>query len=100
MVNVIVDEVVWARHRRVARQAGGLVIRGMLERTDDVINVLAERITRLDLGMHTEVARLPLVASRVVSAPIDAATLHAALDDRWSRSPSSKKPVDQRRPDR
>ena len=53
MVNVIVDEVVWARHRRVAREAGGLVIRGMLERTGEVINVLAERITRLDLGMHT-----------------------------------------------
>src|SRR5581483_5224793 len=53
MVNVIVDEVGWARHRRVARESGGLVIRGMLERTGDVINVLAERITRLDLGMHT-----------------------------------------------
>jgi error-prone DNA polymerase len=53
MVNVIVDQVVWTRHRRVARESGGLVIRGMLERTDGVVNVLAERITRLDLGLHT-----------------------------------------------
>jgi error-prone DNA polymerase len=53
MVNVIVDEVVWNRNRRVARDSGGLLIRGMLERTDDVINVLAERISRLDLGLHS-----------------------------------------------
>jgi len=52
MVNVIVDEVVWARHRRVAREAGGLLIRGMLERTDNVINVLAERIEKLNLGLR------------------------------------------------
>ena len=52
MVNVIVDEVVWARHRRVAREAGGLLIRGMLEHTDNVINVLAERIEKLDLGLR------------------------------------------------
>jgi error-prone DNA polymerase len=52
MVNVIVDEVVWARHRRVAREAGGLLIRGMLERTDNVINVLAERIDKLNLGLR------------------------------------------------
>src|SRR5439155_19027098 len=33
MVNVIVDETVWQRHRRVARESGGLLIRGMLEHT-------------------------------------------------------------------
>jgi error-prone DNA polymerase len=53
MVNVIVEQTVWTRHRRVARESGGLVIRGMLERSDGVVNILAERITRLDLGMHT-----------------------------------------------
>ncbi|TAM89941.1 MAG: error-prone DNA polymerase, partial [Jatrophihabitans sp.] len=54
MVNVIVDPVVWDRHRRVARDSGGLLIRGMIERTDDVVvNVLAERIERLHLGLHT-----------------------------------------------
>jgi error-prone DNA polymerase len=54
MVNVIVDETVWQRHRRVAREAGGLLIRGMLEHTPDgVLNVIAERIDRLHLGLHT-----------------------------------------------
>ncbi|SHH62061.1 error-prone DNA polymerase, DnaE-like [Jatrophihabitans endophyticus] len=53
MVNVIVDEVVWQRYRRVARESGGLVIRGMLENTKDgVINVLAERLERLHLGLR------------------------------------------------
>jgi error-prone DNA polymerase len=54
MTNVIVGEVVWGRHRRVAREAGGLLIRGMLEHTaDGVVNVVAERIERLSLGLRT-----------------------------------------------
>ena len=48
MVNVICDPVVWERHRRAAREAGGLLIRGMLERADGVVNVSAERIERLE----------------------------------------------------
>jgi error-prone DNA polymerase len=52
MVNVIVDEVVWSRHRRVARESGGLLIRGMVERTDGVANVLAEHIEKLHLGIR------------------------------------------------
>jgi error-prone DNA polymerase len=54
MVNVIVDEALWQRQRRVARESGGLLIRGMLEHTKDgVINVVAERLERLHLGLHT-----------------------------------------------
>jgi error-prone DNA polymerase len=54
MVNVIVEETVWQRHRRVARESGGLVIHGMLEHTKDgVVNVVAERIGRLHLGLRT-----------------------------------------------
>ncbi len=52
MVNVIVSQVVWDRHRRVARESGGLLVRGLLERVDGVINVLAEHIERLHLGLH------------------------------------------------
>ena len=52
MVNVICDPVVWARYRRVARESGGLVIRGMLERADGVINIVAERIEKLPLGLR------------------------------------------------
>jgi error-prone DNA polymerase len=55
MVNVIVEEVVWQRHRRVARESGGLLIRGLLEHTKDgVINVVAERLERLHLGLHVK----------------------------------------------
>ena len=54
MVNVVVDDVVWQRNRRVARESGGLLIRGMLEHTSDgVINVVAERLERLPLGLRT-----------------------------------------------
>jgi error-prone DNA polymerase len=54
LTNVIVDEVVWGRYRRIARESGGLLIRGMLEHTKDgVINVLAERIDKLHLGLRT-----------------------------------------------
>jgi error-prone DNA polymerase len=54
LTNVIVDEVVWQKHRRVARESGGLMIRGMLEHTKDgVVNVIAERIEKLNLGLRT-----------------------------------------------
>ena len=54
MINVICDPVVWQRHRRVARQSGALLIRGMLESADGVVNVSAERIERLDLGIRAK----------------------------------------------
>jgi error-prone DNA polymerase len=53
MVNVICDSTVWGRHRKVARDSGGLVIRGMLERADGVANVLAEHIAKLPLGLRS-----------------------------------------------
>ncbi len=52
MINVICDPVIWSRYRRIARDSGGLFIRGMLESADGVVNVLAERIEKLDLGLH------------------------------------------------
>ena len=55
LTNVIVDEVVWQKYRRVARESGGLMIRGMLEHTKDgVVNVIAERIEKLNLGLRTK----------------------------------------------
>ncbi|HEX8092970.1 error-prone DNA polymerase [Jatrophihabitans sp.] len=53
MINVICDPVVWQRHHRAAVGSGGLLIRGMLERADGVLNVLAERIEPLNLGLRT-----------------------------------------------
>jgi error-prone DNA polymerase len=56
LINVVVSGAVWARHRRVARDSGALLIRGMLERAHDVTNVLAERIERLPSMRVTAVA--------------------------------------------
>ncbi|HEX2901866.1 MAG TPA: error-prone DNA polymerase [Jatrophihabitans sp.] len=52
MLNIICDPVVWQRHRVVARQSGGLLIRGMLEKAEGVVNIAAERIDKLDLGIR------------------------------------------------
>ncbi|HET7486423.1 MAG TPA: error-prone DNA polymerase, partial [Acidimicrobiales bacterium] len=53
LVNVVCSPGVWARHRRVARSAPALLVRGTLERVEDVVNVIAERIEPLDLALPT-----------------------------------------------
>ncbi len=48
LINVVVSKGCWARHRRVARGAPALLIKGRLERGDgDVLNVIAERLEPL-----------------------------------------------------
>ncbi|HEX2041839.1 MAG TPA: error-prone DNA polymerase [Acidimicrobiales bacterium] len=49
MLNVICSTGVWARHRRVARAAPALVIRGRLERAEGATNLVAERIEALSI---------------------------------------------------
>ena len=53
LVNVICSREVWAHHRRVARSAGALVVRGRLERVDGVVNIVADRIEALTLSGRT-----------------------------------------------
>jgi error-prone DNA polymerase len=57
LINVVVGEAVWRRYRRTAREAGALVIRGMVEwggqEGHGAVNVIAETITRLPLNVHT-----------------------------------------------
>jgi error-prone DNA polymerase len=48
MLNVICTEGVWNRYRKVARNAAGMVIRGVLERNDGVMNLLADKLSSLD----------------------------------------------------
>jgi error-prone DNA polymerase len=50
MVNVMCSKEIWARYRTVARSSAALLIRGMLQHTDNVVNVMAERIEPLALG--------------------------------------------------
>jgi error-prone DNA polymerase len=53
LINVIVGHGVWLRYRRVARSAPALLIRGRLEKVDGVINVVADRISALELTPTT-----------------------------------------------
>jgi error-prone DNA polymerase len=49
LLNVICTADVWRRFRKVARMSPALVVRGMLERYQGVINVVAQRIEDLPL---------------------------------------------------
>ena len=50
---MVVSKGCWARHRRVARAAPAMLVRGRLERAEGVINVIAERMEALPLGATT-----------------------------------------------
>jgi error-prone DNA polymerase len=50
MVNVICSPGAWRRWRDDARHAPALLVGGRLERVDGVVSVVAEKISRLDLG--------------------------------------------------
>jgi error-prone DNA polymerase len=49
LINVVVSKGCWSRFRRVAREAPAMTIRGRLERSEGVINLVAEHIARLEL---------------------------------------------------
>jgi error-prone DNA polymerase len=51
LINVICSAGLWARHRRVARTAPALLVRGTLERFDGVINVIADRLEPLPVAV-------------------------------------------------
>ncbi|WP_211336014.1 error-prone DNA polymerase [Bogoriella caseilytica] len=53
LLNVVCSPGVWARYRKAARTASALVIRGKLERADDVTNLVAERIHALGLAVSS-----------------------------------------------
>jgi len=53
LVNVICSREVCAHHRRVARSAAALVVRGRLERVDGVVNIVADRLEALSLSART-----------------------------------------------
>ncbi len=47
LMNVVVSKGCWTRHARVARTAAALLIHGRLERSEGVVNIVAERLTPL-----------------------------------------------------
>ncbi|MEJ7635335.1 error-prone DNA polymerase [Aeromicrobium sp.] len=48
MLNVVCSQALWKRYRRVGRNSAGMVIRGILERYDGVINLVADKLERLE----------------------------------------------------
>jgi len=52
LVNVVCSPGLWRRHRRVARSAPALLVRGRLERVDGVLNVVADRLEPLPVVGH------------------------------------------------
>jgi error-prone DNA polymerase len=53
LINVICNKAVWNAHRRVARSAPALLVRGHLQKVDGVINVVAEQIDPLPIGVSS-----------------------------------------------
>jgi error-prone DNA polymerase len=53
LINVVVSKGCWARFRRVAREAPAMLIRGRLERSEGVVNVVAEHLATLPLPGRT-----------------------------------------------
>jgi error-prone DNA polymerase len=53
LINVVVSKGCWARFRSVARSAPAMVIRGKLERSEGVINVVAEHLAPLSTAGRT-----------------------------------------------
>jgi len=49
MVNVVCSAGLWARYRRVARASPALLVRGVVEKADGVISLVADRLQHLDL---------------------------------------------------
>ena len=64
LVNVICTPDVWKRYRKVARTSPAIIVRGLLERHQGVINVLARRFEPLELLGATDRADADLLRSR------------------------------------
>jgi len=54
LINVVCSKGCWSRYRRLARDAPALLIRGRLERSEGVINVVADRLDPLPVAAHVE----------------------------------------------
>jgi error-prone DNA polymerase len=52
LINVVVSKGCWARYRRTARDAPALLVRGRLERSEGVVNLVAEAMTPLPVPAH------------------------------------------------
>lgn len=51
LVNVVVSKGCWQRYKQIAKGAPALLIRGRLEKEEDVINVVADKLEPLPIGI-------------------------------------------------
>ncbi len=49
MLNIVCSQSMWARYRVIARTSAGMVIRGILERSDGTINLVADKLERIEI---------------------------------------------------
>ncbi|MGQ0830093.1 MAG: error-prone DNA polymerase [Microthrixaceae bacterium] len=54
LINVVVSKGCWAAHRKVARSSPALLVRGRLERSEGVTNVIADHLRPLPLAAPTK----------------------------------------------
>ena len=55
ILNVIVSKGVWHRYRRIARASPAMVVRGILERSEDgVTNLIADRLEHLTIHVQAK----------------------------------------------
>ena len=53
LINIVVSKGCWARYRTIARNAPALLIRGRLERSEGVINIVADELMQLRVPAST-----------------------------------------------
>lgn len=53
LINIVCHPGTWDRYRRIARESAGLLVRGYVERSGDVVNVVAEKFQKLPLRAAT-----------------------------------------------
>ncbi len=53
-VNVVCSPGLWARYRKVGRTSAALLVRGVIERTEEVINLRADRLQKLNIRVPSE----------------------------------------------
>jgi error-prone DNA polymerase len=53
LINVVVSKGCWARFRKVAREAPAMLIRGRLERSEGVVNIVADHLAPLPMPART-----------------------------------------------
>ncbi|MGA8988375.1 error-prone DNA polymerase [Aeromicrobium sp.] len=59
MLNVVCSQALWKRHRVVARNSAGMIVRGILERYDGVVNLVADRLERIESIYPQAAAAIP-----------------------------------------